>query len=119
MRLYLYLARRDHTGVTVLSIFDAPRPVEASRLENPAELGLPAEEALSLQRLFVENRMDWEPWIETADDYPQLKGRLEGRGYKNVPTACKPSHSSYSYTDPYTVEKRFTRKPSMLRRATP
>ena len=119
MRLYLYLARRDRTGITMISIFETPREVMAIRLEAASRLGLPTHESTGLQKMFDENRMNWEPWIETAEDYEALKRSLEGRGYKNVPVSCRPAHSSYAYTDPYVVDARFKQTPTMLRRATP
>lgn len=119
MRLYLYLARRDKGAINVISIFESAGEIEATRLSDSSQLGLPSEEAIGLQRIFDENQMEWEPWLETAKDYVELKNRLEKRNYKNVPGSCKPIHKSYAYTDPYSIEAKFKKKPTMLRRSIP
>jgi hypothetical protein len=115
MRLYLYLAKRDRTNIQVVSVINSINKIDATRLENASYLNLPKDKVDILQQFFCEHKMDWEPWIETASDYKDLKNRLEKRGYKNISSSCKPLHP----INRHLIESKFPVRPSMLRRASP
>ena len=53
-------------------------------------LGLSAKNAAEIQKVIKENKMDWEPWLESAKDFASLKRNLSKRGYKGLPISNKP-----------------------------
>lgn len=86
--LWIYLARRDKTGVKMTSKFRGKK-IMPSRIENLEELRLPPDYADHIKKLIYENRMLYEPWIESANDYGTLVQNLKLRGYTNVPVSSK------------------------------
>ena len=82
--LFLYLARRDSKGVRILTILRG-RPQTAVRLTDLSVLNLPSSWQVEIEKVVFDDRMLWEPWIESAEDYAQLKTRLKKRGYSNLP----------------------------------
>jgi hypothetical protein len=82
--LFLYLTRRDKTGIRVLAIFQS-LPRSATRIEDLTSLQIPPSLQQKLQQAIYDSRMLWEPWIESADDYNQLVSNLKLRGYTNIP----------------------------------
>jgi hypothetical protein len=41
--------------------------------------------------------MFWEPWIETADSFNDLKKSLTSRGYSNLPIHDSPKHTTFNF----------------------
>lgn len=82
--LYLYLARRDKKGVRLLATLKGNHS-SATRLGDIKTLQLPAEMERELADVIHENRMYWEPWIESATSFQDLKSKLAKRGYKELP----------------------------------
>lgn len=87
--LYLYLARLDKTDVRILLKLRSPS-ILPSRYDNLNALGVPEPYLSAIQQVIVDNRLLWEPWVETADSYNELKVSLKNRGYNNLPTSGKP-----------------------------
>lgn len=117
-KIYLYLARRDRKEVkVVLNMQGLNTP--ATRLTDVALLRLAPELLPELQTILHGHKMEWEPWVESAENFADLKKKLEGRGYTNVPLKNKPLHTMSSFTDPHIADTRNigTRK-TMLRKAT-
>ena len=55
------------------------------RVEDIKKLNLPNGIENEVINNIYHNRMLWEPWIESALDYNQLKKSLRERGYTNIP----------------------------------
>lgn len=87
--VWLYLARRDKKAVRVLAKAQG-KNVMANRLENIDHLNLPADWSTKIKQTVHDNRMLWELWIESFDDYEQLKAALLGRGFSNIPMSPQP-----------------------------
>jgi hypothetical protein len=51
-----------------------------------------------IQQIIYENRMLYEPWIESAQDFNDLKTRLGGRGYTDLPMGTIPLLNMAAYT---------------------
>jgi len=86
--LFIYLARRDKKGVKVITtLMGECRPL---RLNNIDLLRLPREWKLFITSIIHKNRMYWEPWIESASSFKQLKQKLRSRGYRNLPMSGEP-----------------------------
>lgn len=86
--LWIYLARRDKTGIKMTSKFRGKKIIP-SRIESIEDLHLPPSYADYIKTLIYENRMLYEPWIESANDYATLVQNLKLRGYTNVPVSGK------------------------------
>jgi hypothetical protein len=86
--LWIYLARRDKTGIKMTSKFRGKK-IMPSRIESIEDLHLPPSYADYIKTLIYENRMLYEPWIESANDYATLVQNLKLRGYTNVPVSGK------------------------------
>ena len=66
-----------------------------------------------------DNRMDYELFVEHADDYHELRDKLKIKGYGNVPTSCNfefPEMVSYSKPESANI-KTMSRVSTMTRRA--
>ena len=114
-RLYVYLVRRDKKGAQVLTILEGDSmPV---RLNDIKQLQLSSVLESEIAAIIHENRMMWEPWVESADSYVELRKCLRKRGYTNIALHGTPL---YRQTDLYNLQKANTKKlpikNSMLRR---
>ena len=87
--IWLYLARRDKKAVRVLAKAQG-RPVHANRVENLDSIGLPPDWSIKIKQTVYDNRMLWELWVESCDDYEKLRAALTSRGYSNVPASTQP-----------------------------
>lgn len=56
-----------------------------SKLNDLSELSLPPIWERKIQQIIHDNKMLYEPWIESAESFMALRSRLLGRGYKNIP----------------------------------
>lgn len=83
--LYLYLAKRDKSGIRILAKFKSNKQL-ASRLNDLADLPLPNGWNEQINQIIFDSRMLWEPWIESADSFEELRLNLKIRKYSNIPT---------------------------------
>lgn len=90
--LWLYLGRRDLKGVNILAILTA-REQNPTRLANISTLGLPLTIASQIEKKIFDDRMLWEPWIETAATFEDLRASLKLRGYTQIPISGQPFFS--------------------------
>jgi hypothetical protein len=37
-----------------------------------------------------QNRINWEPWVQTEDDFDNLRKNLKSRGYSDIPSNGQP-----------------------------
>lgn len=87
--LYVYLARRDKTGVRLLVILEG-RPILPARLENIETLNLSISLTNQLVQTIYDSRMLWEPWIESSGSFDEFRDKLKVRGFTNVPLNPQP-----------------------------
>ncbi len=99
MRLYLYLGRRDKKGVRVVTVLEGPHthPVRVTDLKS---LQLPSGIYEAVDQIVHDNRMYYEPWIEAADSYEDLKVSLTRRGYRDLYVSSKPLFDGTSLLSP-------------------
>lgn len=97
--MYLYLGRRDRKGVRVVMVLDGPEttPVRVTDLKS---IQLPKAVSESVEKIVYDNRMYWEPWIESAENYEKLRQALHKRGYSNLYPSCKPLYDGSSLLCP-------------------
>jgi hypothetical protein len=105
----------------LVSVFPALRSIHPTRLADIKTLNLPSELSLEIERTINTNRMLFEPWIQSANNYQELKESLKRRGYKNLPISMSPMHEPrpVSSDKPKTTPKtsHLVTRNTMLRRA--
>lgn len=111
--LWLYLARRDTKGVRILSVMRS-RPLLTTRLTDISILQLPQSLEMEIKQIIDDERMMWEPFLESSEDYATLKTALKKRGYTGLPLNGEPEFIRAGTTS-VNVSK-LPRQNSMLRR---
>lgn len=66
------------------------RKIHPNKIDNIGEFNLPVKLQNSIQKSIKDNRMLWEPWVESADSFKDLKESLKKRGYKDLPVTSFP-----------------------------
>lgn len=95
-RLYLYLTSRSKDGIKLVTVMKSESQV-TSRITDLSRLQLPPVWEREVERVINDNRMLYEPWIETAPDYATLRSRLIKRGFTNIPQGVTPLLNLASY----------------------
>ena len=85
MKSYLYLASRNKKGIKLVATLETSKFI-CSRITSVADLSLPLSWRKQIEQIIYENRMLYEPWLETADNFQELKTRLEKKGYTVLST---------------------------------
>lgn len=88
-KLYLYLASRSKRGIKLITVLKGDSRV-TSRLTDLSELKLPQVWQNQINRLILDHKMLYEPWIESAKNYNELRERLQTRGYSEIPSGAIP-----------------------------
>lgn len=83
MQAFIYLAHRDKKGIQLMGIMQSK--FEYCQKVNPKDLGLTAECEKTLTEIVHKDRMKWDLWIESANNYEELIKRLTNRGFSNFP----------------------------------
>lgn len=87
-KIYLYLARRDKKGVRILLIINGSNQA-FTRVSDLKLLNLPTNVYNNINSVIFENRMLWEPWVESADSFEAFRKHLDNRGFSGLPLAEK------------------------------
>lgn len=91
--LYLYLARRDKSAIRILSIFRGKEQAP-TRLDSLAPLNLPNNFQVQLEQVIFNDRLLWEPWIESFESFDDFRNTLRRRAYLNIPISNRPEYPS-------------------------
>ena len=94
IKLWIYLARRDKSAVELLTAVYGSKQTPA-RLTDIKPLLLPQSINNDLEKKVSDNKLLWELWIESAENFDELRSVLKARGYKQVPTSGTPTFGSY------------------------
>lgn len=113
--IFLYLTKRDKTGVRILAKFKGKKQL-ATRLSELSSLQLPSGWEDKLEQIIYDSRMLWEPWIESVDNYDDLKSRLKLRGYRNIPVNSQPEFASDVLASPIVNLSNLSAKKTMIRK---
>lgn len=113
--MYAYLARRDKQGVKFLGSFLYDSKVYPTKLEEGDMKSLNMSPQLSSELLIQlrDNRMEYELFLETAENFEQIKSSLRARGYSKIP-----NHQFSSSIRPGNINGNFlvTKESTMMRR---
>lgn len=88
-RLYLYLASRSKQGIKLITVLQG-ESIVTSRVTDLSNLKLPQIWERRIYQIIYDNRMLYEPWIEAATDFNELRARLAGRGFSDIPMGACP-----------------------------
>ncbi len=88
-RLYLYLASRAKKGIKLVTVLQSEKATE-SKLTDLKKLDLPPIWDKKIGQIIEDNKMLYEARVETAEDFMQLRERLMGRGYSDIPMGMSP-----------------------------
>jgi len=116
-KIYIYLARRDKRGIKILSCFKNSQSCFPTRISDLKQLNLSDKMFNSIEKEIKDNKMMYEPWIQSSSSFNEFRQSLIKRGYSNVPI-----QQSVAYVAKEPEEKKindkFTsnEKDSMLRR---
>lgn len=87
--LWLYLGRRDKKGVKILSKFYS-RDIDPIVIDDLKVFNLPPSWYSRIKTQIDDDLLYWEPWIQTAFNFDELKSNLKKRGYSEIPANGKP-----------------------------
>ncbi len=78
MKVYLYLAKTNKSDIKILNVSfgNSCQPTIITDFSKFPE---------NIKNTIFENRIDWDVYLESANNYEELKNKLRSRGYKNVP----------------------------------
>jgi len=94
IKVWIYLTRRDKSGVRFLSQFRSKMEISPTRIKNIADLSIPTENIQKLDEIIFQSRLEWEPWIESANSFDVIKNKIKKRGYSNIPISFIPETGS-------------------------
>jgi len=111
MKVFLYLAKRDKTGIKVLAHLKSNKKL-FGRVTNLNNLNLPQAWESRVEDIVHKNRMLWELWVETADSYKALKKAMLSRGYTALPSHSMPIIRGINASDDILPNNRNNFQPS-------
>jgi hypothetical protein len=68
------------------------KTISPSRVSNIADLKLPTSLDRDISNTVYNDRMHWEPWIQSAENYGILRESLKKRRFRNIPMVPDPLH---------------------------
>lgn len=89
--LYIYLIKKNKTTMKIISKSNYDLVVAPNRLNNLNILNLNSIDKTVVEGVLKEHQMEWECWIETAENDIQLKEKLKSRGC-SVPSSHQIIH---------------------------
>ena len=84
-KLYVYLASRSKKGIKLITTLQSNNVVGRTPLNDLRAFNLPSVWQREIQKIIHDNRMLYEPIVETANNYIELRERLKARGFSNLP----------------------------------
>jgi len=78
-KTYLYLLKRNKKDAKVISTIKCSGNIHPTRLIDLDQLGLASSERLGLKKIIEDHKIDWELWVESAENYNDLRVNLENR----------------------------------------
>ena len=116
-KLYLFLASRSKRGIKLITTLKG-NDIVSSKVTDLNELGLPQIWQREIAKIINENKMLYEPRIESASSYNELRARLKARGFQNLPMGPNQmvhlgsGKAPVANTSSYRVQRSMTRRKS-------
>lgn len=90
-------------------------PKTVSRIDDARQLQLKPEWETKVAKIMYENRMEWELWVEHAENYKDLRRKLNLRGITGVPSSFNfMMDDMASYKNPETVNAKNISKTKVM-----
>lgn len=115
-KVYLYLIKRNKGDAKVIGSVISTHQFQASRLSDLGVLGMSSQERTDLEKVIESHRMEWEPWLESADDYLQLRDKLHKRGVNAPPSTNTPLINFSASELSKVVAVKLNKNKTMIRR---
>jgi hypothetical protein len=113
--VYIYLTRRNKSDVRIIGTILSSQQIHASRLNEIGHLGLSAGDRDELKMIVSGYLLEWEPWIESAENYQDLKEKLIKRGI-NAPPSNTPIFNFKATELPKATAVKLNKNKVMTRR---
>lgn len=115
-KIWIYLARRDKTGVRILAVFSGwSQP--PTRIADLSIMQLPPAWLAEIARIVYDDRMMWEPWVESCEDFDALRTGLKVRGYTGLPLSGQPEVKTSFLSPSKASVTALPKKRAMVRRS--
>ena len=89
--LYLYLARRDKSAIRIIAKLKGQEQIPIRiKIEDLVTFQLPVVWYNTISQIIYDNRMLWEPFIQSVDKFEDFRSQLKIRGYSNIPLSAQP-----------------------------
>ena len=115
-KIYIYLAKRDKRGIKILSCFKNTNSYFPTRIIDLKQLNLPDKMFNSIEKEIKDNRMMYEPWIQSSKSFNDFRQSLIKRGYSNIPLQQSVAYVAKEPEERKISNKFTSEKKSMLRR---
>lgn len=86
------------------------------RVGDLSSYNLPQAWEEAIGKMIYDERMDWEPWIQTAESFKELRKSLYKRGYKHLPMHSTPKIIMPNLRNEINEPKKKPRPRTMIRR---
>jgi hypothetical protein len=83
MQAFIYLAHRDKKGIQLMGIMESK--LLYHQKINVKDLQLTQDLEKILSETVRENKMKWDLWIQSANNYQELVKKLTDKGFSNFP----------------------------------
>lgn len=113
--LWLYLGRRDKRGVRIIAKLRGREQLPV-RVEDVSVLQLPPVWQTEIAQIVYDSRMEWEPWVESASTFDELRSSLKLRGYTKIPVTSQPEFTSATVSTPQINNSYLPEKKTMVRK---
>lgn len=86
--IYFYLTKRDKKDVILIAMFRGQ--TQLKKVESIDSLNLPFPWKSAIENELDRYKMNYDAWIESANDVNELRHRIKQRGFVHVPILTKP-----------------------------
>lgn len=116
--LYLYLARRDKSGVRIISKLKGQEQLPTRiKIEDIASFQLPVVWYNTISQIVYDNRMLWEPFIQSIDTFENFRNNMKSRGYTNIPLSSQPEFTMSTVQSQYVNLNSLPKITTMIRKS--
>lgn len=84
-KAYLYLAKKDKKGIKILSEMEYNSNIFTTKLTNLDNFNITKNQKIAIDKIINENKMNYDLYIESSDNFQLFIESLHNRGYKNLP----------------------------------
>lgn len=92
------MANRNKRGIKVITTI-LSESIVTSKISDIKDLNLPVFAEKKINQIIQENKILYDLWIETCNNFDELKTRLRGRGYTDLPAVFNPLVESFEHNN--------------------